>query len=207
MFVSFDGTDGVGKSTQIEMFTQWLSSLGCEYVFCRDPGSTALGDALRDILLQKHDMAIDRRSEMFLYMTARTQLVEEIIKPALAEKKLVVCDRYLLANIVYQGHAGGLDPELVRQVGTVATQGIQPALTFVLDMDVTAARQRMNRELDRIESQGLEYMQHVRQGFLKEAARFPDAIQVIDANRTINVIQAEIQQIAAERLNLPSRSI
>ena len=68
MFVSFDGTDGVGKSTQIEMFTQWLSSLRCEYVFCRDPGSTALGDALRDILLQKHDMAIDRRSEMFLYM-------------------------------------------------------------------------------------------------------------------------------------------
>ncbi|MEE2844547.1 MAG: dTMP kinase [Planctomycetota bacterium] len=207
MFVSFDGTDGVGKSTQIEMFTQWLSSLGREYVFCRDPGSTALGDALRDILLQKHDMTIDRRSEMFLYMTARTQLVEEIIKPALAEEKLVVCDRYLLANIVYQGHAGGLDPELVRQVGTVATQGIHPALTFVLDMDVTAARQRMNRELDRIESQGLEYMEDVRQGFLKEAARFPDAIQVIDANRTINVIQAEIQQIAAERLNLPSRSI
>ena len=207
MFVSFDGTDGVGKSTQIEMFTQWLSSLGCEYVFCRDPGSTALGDALRDILLQKHDMAIDRRSEMFLYMTARSQLVEEIIKPALAEEKLVVCDRYLLANIVYQGHAGGLDPELVRQVGTVATQGIHPALTFVLDMDVTAARQRMNRELDRIESQGLEYMEDVRQGFLKEAARFPDAIQVIDANRTINEIQAEIQQIAAERLNLPSRSI
>ena len=207
MFVSFDGTDGVGKSTQIEMFTQWLSSLGREYVFRRDPGSTALGDALRDILLQKHDMTIDRRSEMFLYMTARTQLVEEIIKPALAEEKLVVCDRYLLANIVYQGHAGGLDPELVRQVGTVATQGIHPALTFVLDMDVTAARQRMNRELDRIESQGLEYMEDVRQGFLKEAARFPDAIQVIDANRTINVIQAEIQQIAAERLNLPSRSI
>ena len=207
MFVSFDGTDGVGKSTQIEMFTQWLSSLGCEYVFCRDPGSTALGDALRDILLQKHDMAIDRRSEMFLYMTARSQLVEEIIKPALAEEKLVVCDRYLLANIVYQGHAGGLDPELVRQVGTVATQGIHPVLTFVLDMDVTAARQRMNRELDRIESQGLEYMEDVRQGFLMEAARFPDAIQVIDANRTINEIQAEIQQIAAERLNLPSRSI
>ena len=207
MFVSFDGTDGVGKSTQIEMFTQWLSSLGCEYVFCRDPGSTALGDALRDILLQKNDMAIDRRSEMFLYMTARTQLVEEIIKPALAEEKLVVCDRYLLANIVYQGHAGGLDPELVRQVGEVATQGIQPALTFVLDMDVTVARNRMDRELDRIESQGLEYMEQVRQGFLQEAARYPAAIQVIDADRTIKLIQAEIQQIAAERLNLPSRSI
>ena len=207
MFVSFDGTDGVGKSTQIELFTQWLSSLGCEYVFCRDPGSTALGDALRDILLQKHDMAIDRRSEMFLYMTARTQLVEEIIKPALAEEKLVVCDRYLLANIVYQGHAGGLDPELVRRVGEVATQGIRPALTFVLDMDVTAARHRMDRELDRIESQGLGYMERVRQGFLQEAARYPDEIQVIDANRTIDEIQAEIQHVAAARLNLPSRSI
>jgi dTMP kinase len=207
MFVSFDGTDGVGKSTQIEMFTQWLGSLGCEYVFCRDPGSTALGDALRDILLQKHDMAIDRRSEMFLYMTARTQLVEEVIKPALAEKKLVVCDRYLLANIVYQGHAGGLDPELVRQVGAVATQEIQPTLTFVLDMDVKVARQRMNRELDRIESQGIEYMQRVRLGFLKEAARYPEDIQVIDANRAINEIQVEIQQIAVKRLNLPSGSI
>ena len=207
MFVSFDGTDGVGKSTQIGMFTQWLSSLGCEYVFCRDPGSTALGDALRDILLQKHDMAIDRRSEMFLYMAARTQLVEEVIKPALAEKKLVVCDRYLLANIVYQGHAGGLDPELVRQVGAVATQEIQPTLTFVLDMDVKVARQRMNRELDRIESQGIEYMQRVRQGFLQEAARYPEDIQVIDANRAINEIQVEIQQIAVKQLNLPSGSI
>ena len=207
MFVSFDGTDGVGKSTQIEMFTQWLGSLGCEYVFCRDPGSTALGDALRDILLQKHDMAIDRRSEMFLYMTARTQLVEEVIKPALAEKKLVVCDRYLLANIVYQGHAGGLDPELVRQVGAVATQEIQPTLTFVLDMDVKVAHQRMNRELDRIESQGIEYMQRVRLGFLKEAPRYPKDIQVIDANRAINEIQVEIQQIAVKRLNLPSGSI
>ena len=207
MFVSFDGTDGVGKSTQIEMFTQWLSSLGCEHVFCRDPGSTALGEALRDILLQKHDMAISRRSEMFLYMTARTQLVEEVIKPALAEEKLVVCDRYLLANIVYQGYAGGLDPELVRQVGEVATQGIKPALTFVLDMDVTAARHRMDRELDRIESQGLGYMEQVRQGFLQEAARYPAEIQLIDANRTIDEIQTEIQQIAAERLNLPSRSI
>ena len=207
MFVSFDGTDGVGKSTQIGMFTQWLSSLGCEYVFCRDPGSTALGDALRDILLQKHDMAIDRRSEMFLYMAARTQLVEEVIKPALAEKKLVVCDRYLLANIVYQGHAGGLDPELVRQVGAVATQEIQPTLTFVLDMDVKVARQRMNRELDRIESQGIEYMQRVRQGFLQEAARYPEDIQVIDANRAINEIQVEIQQIAVKQLNLPPGSI
>ena len=152
-------------------------------------------------------MAINRRSEMFLYMTARTQLVEEVIKPALAEEKLVVCDRYLLANIVYQGYAGGLDPELVRQVGEVATQGIKPALTFVLDMDVTAARHRMDRELDRIESQGLGYMEQVRQGFLQEAARYPAEIQLIDANRTIDEIQTEIQQIAAERLNLPSRSI
>ena len=151
MFFSFDGTDGVGKSTQIELFKHWLIDNGHEVVLCRDPGSSLLGERLRDLLLDKHDINIARRSEMFLYMTARTQLVEEVIKPALASEKTVICDRYLLANIVYQGHAGGLDSEVIRQVGAVATDGISPDLTILLDMDVTNARGRMDRELDRIE--------------------------------------------------------
>ena len=130
MFFSFDGTDGVGKSTQIELFKNWLANNGHEVLLCRDPGSTELGERLRDLLLQKHDIAIERRSEMFLYMTARTQMVEEVIKPALAAGTTVICDRFLLANIVYQGHAGGMEADVIRQVGAVATDGIVPVLSF-----------------------------------------------------------------------------
>lgn len=196
MFFSFDGTDGVGKSTQIELFKNWLANNGHEVLLCRDPGSTELGERLRDLLLQKHDIAIDRRSEMFLYMTARTQMVEEVIKPALAAGTTVICDRFLLANIVYQGHAGGMEADVIRQVGAVATDGIVPDLTFLLDMDVTHARGRMDRELDRIESQGLVYMEQVRQGFLAEAERFPQGIKVVDAARDIDVIHQDIVQLA-----------
>ncbi|MBM00076.1 MAG: dTMP kinase [Pirellulaceae bacterium] len=196
MFFSFDGTDGVGKSTQIELFKNWLANNGHEVLLCRDPGSTELGERLRDLLLQKHDIAIDRRSEMFLYMTARTQMVEEVIKPALAAGTTVICDRFLLANIVYQGHAGGMEADVIRQVGAVATDGILPDLTFLLDMDVTHARGRMDRELDRIESQGLVYMEQVRQGFLAEAERFPQGIKVVDAAQDIDVIHQDIVQLA-----------
>ena len=196
MFFSFDGTDGVGKSTQIELFKNWLANNGHEVLLCRDPGSTELRERLRDLLLKKHYIAIDRRSEMFLYMTARTQMVEEVIKPALAAGTTVICDRFLLANIVYQGHAGGMEADVIRQVGAVATDGIVPDLTFLLDMDVTHARGRMDRELDRIESQGLVYMEQVRQGFLAEAERFPQGIKVVDAAQDIDVIHQDIVQLA-----------
>jgi dTMP kinase len=200
MFFSFDGTDGVGKSTQIELFRQWLLDSGHDVLLCRDPGSTALGERLRELLLQKHDIAIDLRSEMFLYMTARTQMVEEVIKPALKAGKTVICDRYLLANIVYQGHAGGLEADMIRQVGVVATDGILPDLTILLDMDVTHARDRMDRELDRIESQGLVYMEQVRQGFLKESALFPESIKVVNAAREVDEIHQEIVELAKQFL-------
>ena len=200
MFFSFDGTDGVGKSTQIELFRQWLLDSGHDVLLCRDPGSTALGERLRELLLQKHDIAIDLRSEMFLYMTARTQMVEEVIKPALKVGKTVICDRYLLANIVYQGHAGGLEADMIRQVGAVATDAILPDLTILLDMDVTHARDRMDRELDRIESQGLVYMEQVRQGFLKESALFPESIKVVNAAGEVDEIHQEIVELAKQFL-------
>ena len=181
MFICFDGIDGTGKSTQIELMTEWLAQQGYESITCRDPGSTSVGEQLREIVLQGHDLAIHRSTEMLLYMTARSQLVQEVIKPALDSGKVVVSDRFLLANVVYQGHAGGLDPESIWQVGQVATSGILPDITIVLDLDVHTAASRINRELDRIESQGLEYMDQVRNGFLLEASRSPETIKVIDA--------------------------
>src|SRR5690348_15365648 len=109
MFFSFDGLDGVGKTTQMDLFCDWLRSAGQEVITCQDPGSTPLGEMMRKILLERGPTPIDRRSEMLLFMVARAQLVAELIKPALAAGKTVVSDRYLLANVVYQGYAGGLD--------------------------------------------------------------------------------------------------
>src|SRR5688572_12111153 len=118
MFFSFDGIDGGGKSTQVQLFVEALRAGGLDVVVCRDPGSTALGERVRELLLACDDQTvIGRLSEMFLYMAARAQLVDEVIRPALEAGKIVVSDRYVLANVVYQGHAGGLEPESIWQVG------------------------------------------------------------------------------------------
>jgi dTMP kinase len=196
MFFSFDGIDGVGKSTQMELFCSWLRERGHDVVTCRDPGSTPLGEAIRGILLQRHDLAISRMSEMLLYMAARAQLVEQLIQPAVAVGKTVVSDRYLLANVVYQGHAGGLQVSRLWEIGGFITHGIQPELTFLLDMPPAAAQGRIRRELDRMETQGDDFRDRLRAGFLAEAARQPDRIAVIDASRSIDEVQAAIRAVA-----------
>jgi dTMP kinase len=158
-----------------------------------------LGEQLRSILLEHHATPIHRRAEMLLYMASRAQLVEEVIRPALAAGNVVVSDRYLLANVVYQAHAGGLDPAAVWEVGNVTVAGIVPRLTFVLDMPADAAAARISREKDRMEAQGREYFEQVRQGFLSEAARHRAEIVVVDAARSIEAVHANIVA-AAERV-------
>lgn len=207
MFYSFDGVDGAGKTTQMELFCGWLRELGVPVVSCRDPGSTKLGEIIRSLLLERRDAPIHRRSEMLLYMAARAQLVEEIIRPALSADKTVVCDRYLLANVVYQGHAGGLGPESVWQVGEVATAKVVPDLTFLLDMDERAAAARIARAPDRMESQGPEFLRQVRQGYLREAARRPEHILVIDAARSVAEVQSEIRAAAQSAIPNPQSAI
>lgn len=199
MFFSFDGVDGAGKSTQIRLFCDWLRAAGREVVTCRDPGGTALGEKLRSLLLDHHDVPIHRRSEMLLYMASRAQLVEEVIRPALAAGKSVVSDRYVLANVVYQAHGGGLDPDEVWQVGAVTVAGVMPDLVFLLDMPAEKAAARIQRTPDRMEARGIEYLERVRQGFLTEARRHPDKIAIINADQPIAAIQAEIIA-AAQRL-------
>jgi dTMP kinase len=203
VFFSFDGIDGAGKSTQMRLFCERLQAHGREVVVCRDPGSTDLGERLRDLLLSSQcSVRIDRRSEMLLYMAARAQLVEEVIRPALAAGKTIVSDRYQLANIVYQGHAGGLDVADVREVGRIATDGVEPDCVFLLDISISEADRRMARPLDRMESQGREYRQRLRDGFLAEAALSQGGIHVIDASRPVAVVESEIWQIAARRFGL-----
>ncbi len=203
MFFSFDGIDGVGKSTQIQLFLDWLRGQGLSVTTCRDPGSTPLGEKIREILLAHDDqIAIDRRAEMLLYMAARAQLVEQVIRPALARGEIVVSDRFLLANVVYQSYAGGLDLAQVKQVGEVAIAGVCPDVVFLLDMPVEEADKRLGRELDRMESQGREFRERLREGFLTEARLAPDAIHVVEAAGPIDEIQAEIRRVATAALRV-----
>ena len=202
MFFSFDGIDGTGKSTQMSQFCDWLKQRGCDVVTCRDPGSTPLGERIREVLLHSDDRTpIARRSEMLLYMAARAQLVEEIIRPALSAGKTVVSDRYLLANVVYQGYAGGLGIETIRTVGAVATDGVSPDAIFLLDMSPEAADRRLNRELDRMERQGSDYRKRLRDGFLAEAALPNSKIHVIDADRPVDAVHADVIQIASSLIS------
>ena len=201
MFFSFDGVDGTGKSTQIALLAEALRRRGCEVVTCRDPGSTPLGERLRQILLDHHDTPIHRRSEMLLYMAARAALVEEVVRPALAADKVVISDRYLLANVVYQGHAGGLSADEVWRVGEVTVAGVMPRLVFLLDMPAERAASRIQRAPDRMEAQGLAYLEQVRQSFLMEARRRPESIIVIDADRPPEAIHADVLRLAEPLLS------
>lgn len=201
MFFSIDGGDGTGKSTQAALFCEWLKERGHEVVACRDPGSTHLGEAIRGIVLHGNDLRIARRSEMLLYMAARAQLTEEVIRPALEAGKTVVSDRYLLANVVYQGHAGGLDVAELWRVGLVATGGLLPDLTIVLDLPLELTAKRLKPTLDRMEQQGDAFHARVREGFLAEAAKHPERMVVLSAEPSIDCIQQSIRRVVADWLD------
>lgn len=193
LFLCLDGIDGSGKSTQIQLLRQWLESRGYDVQCVRDPGGTQLGDTLRELLLHRHDISLDMRAEMLLYMASRAQLVAEVIRPALEREAVVVADRYLTANVVYQGHAGGLDPELIWQVGDIAVGGLQPDLSFIFDAPLDVSLARIARQLDRLESRGSEYLARVRAGFLLVAERLADRAVVVDASSSVEQIHERIQ--------------
>src|SRR5947207_6777762 len=149
-FISLDGLDGTGKSTQCRLLADWLRGRGLAVEQCADPGGTAVGTVVRDLLLHhRHEMALP--CEALLFMASRAQLTAEVIRPALAAGRVVVCDRFLLANVVYQGHAGGLDVERLWDLGRFATGGLEPDLTLVLDLSPEAALARRGRPPDRLE--------------------------------------------------------
>ena len=200
MFIVFEGVDGAGKTTQLTQLVKWLEQRGTRVVTCKDPGSTKLGEELRSILLNSVDIPISMRAEMMLFTTARTQLVDEIVRPALAAGKTVVLDRYIYSTIVYQGHAGDLPTDDIRQVNHIATEGLKPDLTFVIDLPVEVSMQRLGDSLDRMESRGEEYFKKVRAGFIAESERSPTGIELIDGNRPPEEIQAQLQAITERYL-------
>jgi len=200
LFISLDGLDGTGKSTQCRLLADWLRKQGHDVIECADPGGTAAGDAIRGILLgQKHDLSLP--CEALLFMASRAQLTAEVIKPALGAGRTVVTDRFLLANVVYQGHAGGLDPDRLWEIGKVATGGLLPSLIFVLDLPVELALRRRSGPADRVESRDFAYHTRVREGFLTEARRLSDTIQVVDASQPIPIVHEQIRHALAAHLH------
>jgi dTMP kinase len=195
LFFTFDGIDGAGKSTQITAFVDWLTGQGYRVLRCRDPGSTELGEAIREILLGA-SFPISNRAEMLLYMASRAQLVKEVIRPALAAGTTVISDRFLLANVAYQGATGNLAPETIWSVGRVATNGLQPDMTFVLDLPVSTAIDRLPPRRDRMEQRGQAYFEAVRQGFLQQAGALGNRAHIVDATLPIEHVQEEIRRLA-----------
>jgi dTMP kinase len=191
LFLALDGLDGTGKSTQTHLLASWLRARGRTVTACVDPGGTPVGDRIRQLILRP-EQAPTLTCEALLFMASRAQLVGELIAPALAAGGDVVTDRFMLANVVYQGHAGGLDPEELWQIARFSTCGLEPDLTFVLDLPPAAARLRRGRPPDRIESRDAAYHSRVQSGFLAEAKRRPDRIRVIDASGPVESVHQAI---------------
>ena len=188
-FITFEGIDGSGKSTQVGMLAHWLlaRSSSRPVVVVKDPGGTNIGDRIRSILLDPAHGAMRVQTEVLLYFASRAQLVGETIRPALEQGALVVSDRYYDATVAYQGYARGVDRVVLDQIQRYATGGLEPDLTFVLDVDpevglARAAGRRTGAGYDRMESEGADFARRVRAGYLDLAARNTDRIRVLDAS-------------------------
>ncbi len=199
-FISLDGPDGTGKSTQHAMLVDWLAAQKIPVTACTDPGGTALGQQVRQLVLFGRDHRIALRAEAFLFLSSRAQLVEEVIRPALDRGEVVVSDRFTLANVVYQGHAGGMDPKELWAVGRVAAGGLDPDLTLVFDADLDVALARRTRAADRLEERAREYQEAVRRGFLYEAGMRPGPCQIIDATPDPAAVQQAVRAKVARLL-------
>jgi len=199
LFITFEGIDGCGKTSQHKLCTEFFKSLGKEVVSTRDPGGTDLGCKIREILLH-HDGKIADYCELFLYLADRGQHIEEKIIPALNDGKVVLCDRYVDSTAAYQGFARGLDVEQIFMLNDIVAKSVMPDLTFVFDVDIETSQQRVGKNKDRLESEGLEFYQKVKNGFLKLAEIYPERIKVINANQPIDEVFEQVKTVLSNYL-------
>ena len=201
LFISFEGIDGSGKSTQAQRITEAVRSAGREVTFVREPGSTLLAERVRAILLDADLREMNSRAELLLYVACRAQLVEETIRPALRTGGVVVSDRFSDSTVAYQGYGRGLGPELAWQAINVATGGLLPDITFLIDVPVdVAASRRDARANDRLEAEERAFHERVRSGFLEIAARAPERVIIVDGTAHVDRVTWEVLRRLRERI-------
>ena len=193
-FISFEGGEGVGKTTQIERLKRHLVSLQHEVLITREPGGTEIGEAIRQVLLDKTLPGMHQDTELLLMFAARAEHVQTVIYPALADGVWVLSDRFADASHVYQGIGRGVDAERIDQLECWTLGDFQPDLTFLLDMPVAAGMKRVHTrgETDRIETENLDFFQRIRDGYLSRAKEFPERYRIIDAEQDLGVVTASI---------------
>lgn len=199
-FITFEGGEGAGKTTQIKKLAAFLKDQGRDVVLTREPGGTAEAESIRNLVVQRDGGNWDGLSEVLLFSAARHEHVSKLIKPSLAVGKIVICDRFSDSTMAYQGYGQGLDLEIIRQINTIATEGLEPDLTFVLDLDVKEGLKRSTKRLgdandteDRFERMDLDFHERLRQGFLTIASDCAERYKIIDASRDIDSIFNEIK--------------
>ncbi len=201
-FITFEGTEGSGKSTQIKILARRLTRLGHAVVITREPGGTRFGEQIRKVLLSVQNHGLDPRAELFLYLASRTQHLEEIILPALKNGKVVLCDRFSDATLAYQGFGRRLEMKIVRAAADYAAKGISPDLTLLLDLDVRVGliRVRDRGRSNRLDREQREFHERVRTGYLRLARLAPRRIKIVEASREPAAVARNIQSIVDRRL-------
>ena len=197
MFISFEGIDGCGKTTQAQMLAERLRAAGREVVLTREPGGTVLGEEIRAMLL--HGDHVAPWAEAALYAASRAQHVDEVIRPALARGAVVVCDRYVDSSVAYQGVGRGLGLDRVLELNLAAVGGLMPDLTVLLEIGIEDAAARMGDERDRIEREDDGFRERVAQGYRTLAERFPDRYVVVDGRRAVDEVAEEIDGAVRSR--------
>lgn len=205
MFITFEGPDGSGKTTQIALLADFLHERGFSVLTTREPGGTIIGDQIRACLHDVRNTDMTAAAEILLYSASRAQLVQETIRPALADGHIVLCDRFADSTLAYQGYGRGLDLDDLIYITRFATDDLRPDLTFLLDLDAEAGLQRREtggEEINRMDMQSASFYRRVRDGYRKMAEDEPERWIVLDADRPVDAIQCDIRDVVAERLNL-----
>lgn len=207
MFITFEGPEGSGKTTQIALLAHFLREQGFSVLATREPGGTPISEQVRDILHAVQNTAMTPEAEILLYSAARAQLVGELIRPALAAGQVVLCDRYADSTLAYQGHGRGLDPHALQQITQFATQNLRPHLTLYFAVEITQGlqrRQQGNLEMNRMDLQTQAFYERVQQGYQQLIAAEPDRWVVIDAAQEIQSVQEAVRQTVLTRLKSPA---